>query len=54
MSQPNGPARSYNHLHTPRKYIAGQTALQRLLGLELSLGVQPGSNRVGQSLLDDD
>ena len=24
MSQPNSPARSYNHLHTPRKYTAGK------------------------------
>jgi hypothetical protein len=24
MSQPNGPARSYNHLHTARKYTAGK------------------------------
>jgi hypothetical protein len=24
MSQPNGSARSYNHLHTPRRYVAGK------------------------------
>ena len=24
MSQPNGPARSYNYLHTARKYTAGK------------------------------
>src|SRR5436853_4789265 len=24
MSQPNGPARSYNHLHAARKYSAGK------------------------------
>ena len=24
MSQPNDSARSYNHLHTPRKYTAGK------------------------------
>ena len=24
MSQPNGSARTYNHLHTPRRYTAGK------------------------------
>ena len=47
MSQPTGPARAYNHFHTPRALYPGQATLQCLLDLELPVGSQSGCDGNG-------